>query len=283
MTNTQNSTAYTRNVEKDADCVRSASHQYFTTISGGLVTNAVNMQQVSAVLDVGCSEGGWVLDLARQYPRIHVTGIDMDERALSESTRFARFHGISNATFLSMDATASLRFKDNAFDLVHMRAAQFLYDSRFNGIMREFTRILRPGGWINFVEFEPGATSSLAFDRLLHLFIHTIHTARKKPSDEAPNVGTAAQLYDILLNAYFLDVSYTVHAVDFSPINILGAKAFVDEVLLAIRNVRAMVCRLNDISPAEYDTLLAQAQEDMKRPDTCGYGYLISAVGCKNG
>ncbi len=283
MTNTQDRITAIDSVKKDADCVRSASHQYFTTILGSLVTHAVKMQHVSAVLDVGCSEGGWVLDLARQYPRIHVTGIDLDEHALSESTRFARFHGISNAKFLSMDATASLHFNDNTFDLVHMRAAQFLYDSRFDGIMKEFTRILRPGGWINFVEFEPGATSSLAFDRLLHLFIYTIHTARKKPSDEAPNVSTAAQLYDILLNAYFLDVSYSVHAVDFSPTNILGAKAFVDEVLLAIRNVKAMVCRLNDISPAEYDTLLAQAQEDMKRPDTCGYGYLISAVGCKDG
>lgn len=283
MTHAQNRTAYTGNTDKDADCVRSASHQYFTTVLGGLVANVVKMQQVSAVLDVGCSEGGWVLDLARQYPRIHVMGIDMDEHALSASALFARFHGISNATFLPMDATASLRFKDNAFDLVHMRAAQFLYDSRFDGIMQEFTRILRPGGWINFIEFEPGATSSLAFDRLLHLFIHTIHTARKKPSEETSNIGTAVQLYDILLDAYFLDVSYTVHAVDFSLTNILGAKAFVDEVLLAICNVKALVCRLNAISPTEYDTLLAQAQEDMKRPDTCGYGYLISAVGCKNG
>ncbi len=283
MTNTQNSAAYISGVEKDDACVRSASHQYFTTVSGGLVANAVEMQQVSTVLDVGCSEGGWVLDLALQYPRVHVTGIDRDEHALSEATRFARFHGISNATFLLMDATAGLRFADNTFDLIHMRAAQFLYDSHFNDIMKEFTRILRPGGWINLVEFEPGATSSLAFDRLLHLFIHTIHTARKKMSEENPNVGTAARLYDILLKGYFLDVAYTVHAVDFSPTNILGAKAFVDEVLLAIRNVKSLVCRLNAISPTEYDTLLAQAQEDMKRPDTCGYGYLISAVGCKNG
>ena len=283
MTNTQNSAAYISSVEKDDACVRSASHQYFTTVSGGLVANAVEMQQVSTVVDVGCSEGGWVLDLALQYPRVHVTGIDRDEHALSEATRFARFHGISNATFLPMDATAGLRFADNTFDLIHMRAAQFLYDTGFNSIMREFTRILRPGGWINFVEFEPGATSSLAFDRLLHLFIHTIHTARKKMSEENPNVGTAARLYDILLKGYFLDVAYTVHAVDFSPTNILGAKAFVDEVLLAIRNVKSLVCRLNAISPVEYDTLLVQAQEDMKRPDTCGYGYLISAVGCKNG
>ena len=283
MTNTHDSVAYTSSIEKDDTCVRSASHQYFTTVSGGLVANAVKMQQVSAALDVGCSEGGWVLDLARQYPGIHVTGIDMDEHALSESARFARFHGMSNATFLPMDAALSLRFADNTFDLVHMRAAQFLYDSSFDSIMREFTRILRPGGWINFVEFEPGATSSLAFDRLLHLFIHTIHTARKKMSEENPNVGTAARLYDILLKGYYLDVSYTVHAVDFSPTNILGARAFVDEVLLAIRNVKSLVCRLNPISLEEYDALLAQAQEDMKRPDTCGYGYLISAVGCKNG
>ncbi len=282
MTLTHNK-AYDSATEKNDNCVRSASHQYFTTILGGLVTNVVKMHQVLSVLDVGCSEGGWVLDLAREYPRTHVTGIDMDERALGEATRFARFHGISNATFLPMDVTTSLRFKDNSFDLVHMRSAQFLYDSHFNNIMTELTRILRPGGWLHLVEFEPGATSSLAFDRLLHLFIHTIHAARKRTPDETSNGGTAAQLYDILLNAYFLDVSYTVHAVDFSPTNILGAKAFVNEVLLAIRNVKSLVCRLNAIPEAEYDSLLAQAQADMMRPDTCGYGYLISAVGCKNG
>lgn len=281
MTDTRQSTQYDT-TEKE-NCVRSASHQYFTAILGGLVANVVRMQEVATVLDVGCSEGSWALDLARQYPRQHVTGIDTDKHALNESTRFAQFHGISNATFLQMDARTSLHFKNNAFDLVHMRTAQFLYDAHFPFIMEEIIRVLRPGGWLNLVEFEHGATSSTAFDRLMKLFIHTIHTARKSPLAEATNVGTAAQLYGILMNASLLDVSYTVHAVDFGATNTLGAKAFIDEVLLAMRNVKAIVCRLNSILPAEYDTLLAQAYEDLMRPDACGYGYLISAVGCKNG
>ncbi len=282
MTNTQSS-PYNKGADKHEYCARAASHQYFTTVLGGLVSRVIKMQEVSTVLDVGCSEGSWVLDLARQYPRIHVTGVDVDEAALDEARRFARFYGVSNATFGRMDVTLPLYFKNNAFDLVHMRTAQFLYDARFDGILEELTRILRPGGWLNLIEFEPGATSSIAFDRLLHLFIHTIHTARKKPSSEAPNVGTAAQLYDVLLNAYLLDVSYTVHAVDFSAANTLNAKAFIDEVLLAIRSVKAIVCRLNAISSVDYDALLTQAYEDMRRLDACGYGYLISAVGCKNG
>ncbi len=281
MTNASISASSSSAADKDANCVRSASHQHFTTALGCLINNMVRMQEVSTALDVGCSEGSWVLDVARQYPRLHVTGIDMDERALDDSTRFVRFNGISNVTFRRMDATASLEFENNTFDLVHMRTAQFLYDSRFDGIMNELTRVLRPGGWLNLIEFEPGATSSAAFDRILNLFIHTIHTARKNP--DASNVGTAAQLYDILLNAYLLDVSYTVHAVDFSPANSLSAKAFIDEVLLAIRSVKTFVCRLNSIPPTDYDALLAQAHEDMMRPDACGYGYLISAIGCKNG
>ena len=282
MTNTQRRT-YNIDADKDADCVRSASHQHFTTALGGLVSNVVRMQEVSSALDVGCSEGNWVLDVGSQYPKLHVTGIDLDEHSLIESTRFARFHGISNVTFRHMDATAALRFENNAFDLVHMRSAQFLYDSRFDGIISELTRILRPGGWLNLIEFEPGATSSIAFDRILRLFIHTIHTARKNTSDAMSNVGAAAQLYDILLNAYLLDVSYTVHAVDFSPANTLSAKAFIDEVLLAIRGVKTIVCRLNPITGDDYDALLIQAHKDMMRPDACGYGYLISAIGCKNG
>jgi len=282
MTNIQYG-AHNSDAGKDENCVRSASHQHFTTALGGLVSNAVKMQEVSTVLDVGCGEGNWVLDLARQHPRLRVTGIDMNHHALSASTRFAQFHGISNVTFHHMDATASLRFENNMFDLIHMRSAQFLYDSRFDGIMSELARVLRPGGWLHLIEFEPGATSSAAFDRMLNLFIHTIHTAHKSTSDAASNVGIAAQLYDILLNGYLLDVSYTVHAVDFSTTNTLSAKAFIDEVLLAMRNVKAIVCRRNPITATDYDALLIQAHADMMRPDACGYGYLISAVGCKNG
>ena len=264
---------------KDKSSILLASHQYFTTVLGGLVTNEVKMHQVATVLDVGCYEGSWVLDLARQYPRTHVIGIDMDKRALDEATRFARFHGISNATFLPIDAKAALPFKNNEFDLVHLRSARFLYDVCFDGIIEEFTRILRPGGWLHLIGFEPGATSSLAFDRLLHLFIHAIHTAWNKTS----TIESAAHLYDILLNNYFLDVSYTVHAVDFSPTNILGAKACIDEVLLVFRTVKALVCRYNGVSEVKYEALLTQAYEEIMRPDMCGYGYLLSAVGCKNG
>ena len=98
MTNTQRR-VYAIDADKDEKCVRSASHHHFTTALGGLISNAVKMQEVSTVLDVGCSEGNWVLDLARQYPKLHVTGIDLDNHSLAASTRFARFHGISNANF----------------------------------------------------------------------------------------------------------------------------------------------------------------------------------------
>ncbi len=267
-------------MDKDASCVRSASHSYFTTALGGLVTNAVRMQQVSSVLDLGCSEGAWVLDLARTYPRIRVTGIDKDKAALDEAARFARFHGISNATFAAMDVTSTLDFGDNAFDLIHMRATQFLYDPHFDNILTQCTRVLRPGGWLNLIEFELGATSSIAFDRVLRLFNDTI---RKKMSHGSPSVSNVAQLYDVLLSADFLDVSYTVHAVDFSPINSIGARAFLDEVFLALRVTESLVCRQNALSEGTYDALLSQAYEDMTQPDTCGFGYLLSVVGCKNG
>ena len=267
-------------VEKNIYYARLATHPYLTTALGGLVAHRVNMQHVSTVLDVGCSDGGWVLDLARSYPRIHVTGIDKNEQALDEATRLARFHGISNVTFLPMKTTLSLHFKNNAFDLVAMRASRFLYDLHFNNMLDEYTRILRPGGWLNFIVFEPGATSSLAFDKLLHLFNNT---TKQEMSGQTSDVGTAAHLYDMLLNADFLDVSYTVHAIDFSPHNMLGARAFLDERLHALYVVKPLVCSLNGISASEYEALLTQAYEDMKQPYTCGYAYLISVVGCKNG
>ena len=266
--------------ERNVYYARLATSAYLTTALGGLVTRTVNMQYVSTVLDVACSDGGWALDLARNYPRIHVTGIDKNEQALNEATRFARFHGISNVTFLPTETTLSLHFKNNTFDLIRMRASRFLYDLHFNNMLEEYTRILRPGGWLNFIVFEPGVTSSLAFDKLFHLFNNTI---KKEMSGAISDVGTAMHLYDMLLDADFLDVSYTVHALDFSPHNMLGARAFLDERLHALSVVKPLVCSVNEISASEYDELLTQAREDMKQPYTCGYAYLISVVGCKNG
>lgn len=281
MTNPQS--RFQDGTDKGEFCSRVASQRYFTALLGGLVANVVRMQEVHTVLDVECHEGGWVLDLAHQYPRIQVTGIDASEHTLNEATRFARFHGISNATFLHMDATTSLHFKKNTFDLVHMRTAQFLSVSQWASIIEELVRVLRPGGWLHLVDFEHGATSSIAFDHLMKLFTQTIRAVRQGVSLTASTTGTSAQLYGLLLDAYLLDVSYTVHAVDFNASNTLGAKAFLDEVLLAIRNVKAVVCCRNPIQPAEYDILVAQAYEDMMRSDACGYGFLISAVGCKDG
>ena len=268
---------------KKDPCSHIASHQYFTALLGGLVSNAVNMREVQHVLDIGCSEGGWVLDMARQYLHIHVTGIDSDEQILREAARQARFHGISNVTFLQQDATGSLPFKLRTFDLIHARSAKFLYTSERANVIEELLRVLRPGGWLNLVEFERSATSSIAFDRLMHLFLQMIQLSTPTSAGTASPVGIAADLYGLLMNAYLLDVSYSVHAVDFNAYNTLGARAFLDEVFLALRNVKAPVCRLNALTPAAYDTLLARAYEDLQRPDACGFGYLISATGRKDG
>ncbi len=258
-------------------CSRIASHRYFTAIQGGLVPNTVSMQEVQRVLDVGCSEGGWVLDLARKYPRIHITGIDADEHIVNEATRYARFHGMSNVAFLYHDATTSLPFKTRTFDFIHARSARFLYMPQRAEALTELLRTLRPGGWLNLVEFEQSATSSLAFDRVIRLFLQMVQSAY--PS----SVGIATRLYELLLNEYLLDVSYTVHAVDFGSYNTLGAKAFLDEVFLALRNVKPIVCCKNALASATYDALLEEAAEDLQRPDACCFGYLLSATGRKDG
>jgi ubiquinone/menaquinone biosynthesis C-methylase UbiE len=61
------------------------------------------------VLDIGCGEGSFLLDLARRVPRTHFLGIDQNELAVSDALRKLRRWGHGNVT-------ARAAFFDSRFD-----------------------------------------------------------------------------------------------------------------------------------------------------------------------
>jgi SAM-dependent methyltransferase len=51
------------------------------------------------ILDAGCGTGHRMLALAREYPKAHVTGIDMTEASLAAAAERARVHQLANVSF----------------------------------------------------------------------------------------------------------------------------------------------------------------------------------------
>ncbi len=106
------------------------------------------------VLDVACGTGWATLDAARAVgPTGHVIGVDIAEKALSLAEEKADKMGLRNISFDQQDGH-HLKFEDCALDVVICASALFGFED-IPGALREWRRVLRPGGRVAFCTFGP--------------------------------------------------------------------------------------------------------------------------------
>lgn len=111
------------------------------------------LDRPKSILDVGCGTGRWAMEMAAEFPRARVVGIDL---VLPDSTA-SLGHGLTqqpeNVTFLEGDVLKGLSFDDASFDFVHIR---FLFtavpERAWPALLDELIRVTRPQGWIESVE-----------------------------------------------------------------------------------------------------------------------------------
>jgi SAM-dependent methyltransferase len=105
------------------------------------------------ILDVGCGTGEIVLRLAREYPRVTLTGIDVHEPHLALARERARAFA-PRVEFRVGDAFA-LDFPERSFDLTlcrHMLQAV----PEPERVLSEMKRVTRPGGRLHVVAEDYG-------------------------------------------------------------------------------------------------------------------------------
>lgn len=150
-----------------------AAHAYATSdvhARGDSLALLVEMAAPAATwhaLDVGTGAGHTAIAMA---PRVaHVVATDLTPAMLAETARLAAERALSNVEIRDADAEA-LPFPDGAFDLVTCRLA-FHHFPQPDTAVREFARVLRPGGTLAFadniaVEDTGGALFYNAYERL---------------------------------------------------------------------------------------------------------------------
>ncbi len=105
------------------------------------------------ILDVGCGTGRWSIEMAQQFPRANVVGLDVAVPPVEQPRAGVVDTRPDNFVFVQGNALEALPFPDNAFDMVHMR---FLFLAlplaQWPSVVGELARVTRPGGWVELVE-----------------------------------------------------------------------------------------------------------------------------------
>ncbi len=143
----RNESTYVIDAENAAEMARlTRQDRLITKTMGGLFPERSDLSGVHDILDVACGPGGWVLDVARTYPQVQVTGFDISVLMIEYARAQVLTQELKHASFRVMDALKPLDFPDESFDLVNARSIfAFVPAQAWPGLLKELLRITRPG------------------------------------------------------------------------------------------------------------------------------------------
>ncbi len=116
-----------------------------------LMAERWKLREARAVLDAGCGIGHWGRTLAPFLsPDVALVGVDRESEWVEKAAAIAKAKGLSRFTYRQGDANA-LPFGDAQFDLVTCQTV-LIHVPDPRATLREFARVLKPGGLLAVVE-----------------------------------------------------------------------------------------------------------------------------------
>jgi len=271
IANAESITEMTRLLEQDRLMTRSVS---------GLLPPSVDPQTVHEVLDVGCGPGGWVREMAQSYPSIHVTGIDTSSLVIDYAQQQVMVDQLTNAHFMVMDFQ-QMDFPDASFDLVNARLVQWFLTENREAVVREWFRVLRPGGVLRFTESEMSPiTNSNVFEQHNVKFITALERMGKTISPGGYHTGVILLLRPMLELLGCEQIQETAHLFNFSA-GMPGREIFVQDVIKGMQTMGQVMVKMKVIGKTELARLQEQTRTDMYAPGFWGILFFVSAWGRK--
>jgi ubiquinone/menaquinone biosynthesis C-methylase UbiE len=106
---------------------------------------AIELKDHGEAVDLGCGPGLLVIEMARQAPGLHVTGIDLSETLLADARETARQAGVAERVDFRLGNVEEIPFPDSSLDLVVSTLSLHHWSDPLK-VLNEVHRVLKPGG-----------------------------------------------------------------------------------------------------------------------------------------
>ena len=280
------STAYVIDAESAVEQARLLDQDVLLTDAmGGPLSEQAGetLDTIRDVLDIACGSGGWVHRVARDYPHMHITGMDSSATMISYAQALALVMRLDNAHFCVMDATGPLAFPDASFDLVNARLISgFLLPEQWIPLLSECRRLLRPGGIVRLTEGEWGivTAASPATARLFGLGLDALHCAGRSFSPDGRSHAITPMLRQFLRQAGFGVLHSRGYALDHSA-GTLAHRGFCENYQMLFKLGQPFLLQQGLATQDELDALYEQALCEMLEENFGALLYLLTVWGRK--
>jgi SAM-dependent methyltransferase len=137
-------------IHSDEECERLEAQALLAEISDHL--RHIPAQPGMKILDAGCGSGSMAREIAKETPNTTVVGIDLREDYIDYARRRTAEEGLKNLSFETGDIR-ELSYSDESFDVVWTKyVLQWVTEPM--RAMREFARVLKPGGLLVSANFD---------------------------------------------------------------------------------------------------------------------------------
>lgn len=137
-------------IHTDEECERLDAQALLAAITDHL--RHIPAQKGMQILDAGCGSGSMAREIAKAAPEANVVGIDIRDTYVDYARRRTADAGLQNLSFKAGDVR-ELPFPNDSFDIIWTK---YLLQWVTNPMqaMREFARVLKPGGLLVSANFD---------------------------------------------------------------------------------------------------------------------------------
>jgi ubiquinone/menaquinone biosynthesis C-methylase UbiE len=244
----------------------------------------IPLNKVQTVCDFVCGPGSWCIDFSREYPDKHICGLDINQSIIQQARENAAQASMENLEFYLLDkAELSAPFEGEKFDLIHLQNGTNLFSlQQWPAIMSEIFRLLKPGGWLNLVDFEMGPTSEPALDRTLALLGQILKKLDRNisPNGLLPMTGCVLGPQRLSEHA-FTDIDYHLYPVNLGGWNNPMGRAYLTSMVVRPEMILRLAVKTEIGKREELEPLMREMLRELQQIGFCGIGMILSTFGRK--